>query len=143
MNVPPFIESGEKIVIDTRTLEYKKIKLMSLNSPKINLMTKTCLKASKSLIRDFGEIENLKHLKGPGDFVTSADKRTEKIIIEELQKAHPEFCIITEESGIINKSNSKNKWIVDPIDGTLNFLNAIPNLLSLLLMKKMGKYYVE
>ena len=87
MNVPPFIESGEKIVIDTRTLEYVKIKLMSLNSPKINLITKTCLKASKSLIRDFGEIENLQvSSKGPGDFVTSADKRTEKIIIEELQK---------------------------------------------------------
>ena len=128
VNVPPFIESGEKIVIDTRTLEYvKKIKLMSLNSPKINLMTKTCLKASRSLIRDFGEIENLQvSSKGPGDFVTSADKRTEKIIIEELQKAHPEFCIITEESGIINKSNNKNKWIIDPIDGTLNFLNGIP-----------------
>ena len=100
---------------------------MSLNSPKINLMAKTCLKASRSLIRDFGEIENLQvSSKGPGDFVTSADKRTEKIIIEELQKAHPEFCIITEESGIINKSNNKNKWIVDPIDGTLNFLNGIP-----------------
>ena len=100
---------------------------MSLNSPKINLITKTCLKASKSLIRDFGEIENLQvSSKGPGDFVTSADKRTEKIIIEELQKAHPEFCIITEESGIINKSNNKNKWIIDPIDGTLNFLNGIP-----------------
>ena len=100
---------------------------MSLNSPKINLMTKTCLKASRSLIRDFGEIENLQvSSKGPGDFVTSADKRTEKIIIEELQKAHPEFCIITEESGIINKSNNKNKWIIDPIDGTLNFLNGIP-----------------
>ena len=92
---------------------------MSLNSPKINLMTKTFLKASRSLIRDFGEIENLQvSSKGPGDFVTSADKRTEKIIIEELQKAHPEFCIITEESGIINKSNNKNKWIIDPIDGT-------------------------
>jgi myo-inositol-1(or 4)-monophosphatase len=100
---------------------------MRLNSPQINLITRACMKASRSLIRDFGEIENLQvSSKGPGDFVSSADKRTEKIIIEELQKAHPEYGIITEETGIINKSNIKNRWIVDPIDGTMNFLNGIP-----------------
>jgi myo-inositol-1(or 4)-monophosphatase len=100
---------------------------MRLNSPKINIITKACMKASRSLIRDFGEIENLQvSSKGPGDFVTSADKRTEKIIIEELQKAHPDYGIITEESGIINKSNKRNRWIIDPIDGTTNFLNGIP-----------------
>ena len=100
---------------------------MRLNSPNINLIVKACMKASKSLIRDFGEIENLQiSSKGPGDFVTSADKRTEKILIEELQKAHPEYGIITEETGIINKSNTKNRWIIDPIDGTMNFMNAIP-----------------
>ena len=85
------------------------------------------MKASKPLIRDFGELENLQvSSKGPGDFVSSADKRTEKTIIEELQKAHPEYGIITEETGIINKSNIKNRWIIDPIDGTMNFLNGIP-----------------
>ena len=85
------------------------------------------MKASRSLIRDFGELENLQvSSKGPGDFVSSADKRTEKTIIEELQKAHPEYGIITEETGIINKSNVKNRWIIDPIDGTMNFLNGIP-----------------
>ena len=85
------------------------------------------MKASRSLIRDFGELENLQvSSKGPGDFVSSADKRTEKTIIEELQKAHPEFGIVTEETGIINKSNIKNRWIIDPIDGTMNFLNGIP-----------------
>ncbi len=85
------------------------------------------MKASRSLIRDFGEIENLQvSTKGPGDFVTSADRRTEKILIEELQKAHPDYGIITEESGEINKSNLKNRWIIDPIDGTMNFLNGIP-----------------
>ena len=85
------------------------------------------MKASRSLIRDFGELENLQvSSKGPGDFVSSADKRTEKIIIEELQKAHPEYGIITEETGIINKSNIKNRWIIDPIDGTMNFLNGVP-----------------
>ena len=100
---------------------------MRLKSPQINLITKACMKASRSLIRDFGEIEKLQvSSKGPGDFVTSADKRTEKILIEELQKAHPEYGIITEETGIINKSNTKNRWIIDPIDGTFNFMNGIP-----------------
>ena len=100
---------------------------MRLNSPQINLITKACMKASRSLIRDFGEIEKLQvSSKGTGDFVTSADKRTEKILIEELQKAHPEYGIITEETGIINKSNTKNRWIIDPIDGTFNFMNGIP-----------------
>ena len=100
---------------------------MRLDSPQINLIIRACKKASRSLIRDFGEIENLQvSAKGPGDFVSSADKRTEKILIEELQKAHPEFGIITEETGIINKSNTQNRWIIDPIDGTMNFLNGVP-----------------
>ena len=100
---------------------------MRLNSPKINLITRACMKASRSLIRDFGEIENLQvSTKSPGDFVSSADKRTEKILIEELQKAHPEYGVITEESGVLNKNNLKNRWIIDPIDGTMNFLNGIP-----------------
>ena len=100
---------------------------MRLNSPQINLISRACMKASRSLIRDFGEIENLQvSSKGPGYFVTSADKRTEKILIEELQKAHPDYGIITEETGVINKSNTKNRWIIDPIDGTFNFMNGIP-----------------
>ena len=100
---------------------------MRLNSPQINLITNACVKASRSLIRDFGEIENLQvSAKGPGDFVSSADKRTEKILINELQKAHPEYGIVTEEAGTINKSNKKNRWIIDPIDGTMNFLNGVP-----------------
>ena len=100
---------------------------MRLNSPQINLIIKACMKASRSLIRDFGEIENLQvSTKGPGDFVTSADKRTEKILINELQKAHPDYGIITEETGIINKSNTYKRWVIDPIDGTMNFLNGIP-----------------
>ena len=82
---------------------------------------------SRSLIRDYGEIEKLQvSEKTPGDFVSSADKRTEKILIEELIKAHPDYGIITEESGIINKNNINNRWIIDPIDGTMNFLNGIP-----------------
>ncbi len=101
---------------------------MRLSSPHINIILKACTKASRSLIRDYGEIENLQvSTKGPGDFVTSADKRTEKIIIEELQKAHPDYGFVTEESGIINKENKSNRWIIDPIDGTMNFLNGIPH----------------
>tara|TARA_A100001011_G_C14054419_1_gene733333 strand:+ start:63 stop:863 length:801 start_codon:yes stop_codon:yes gene_type:complete len=100
---------------------------MRLNSPQINLIIKACTKASRSLIRDFGEIENLQvSSKGPGDFVTSADRRTEKILVEELLKAHPQHGIITEESGVINKSNTNNRWIIDPIDGTMNFMNGVP-----------------
>ena len=101
---------------------------MRLNSPKMNIIYNACLKASKSLIRDFGEIEKLQvSSKGPGDFVTAADKKSEKIIIEELLKAHPDYGILSEEAGVINKKNEKQRWIIDPIDGTLNFLNGIPH----------------
>jgi len=100
---------------------------MRINSPKLNIMYKACMKASKSLIRDFGEIENLQvSSKGPGDFVSSADKRTEKIIIDELMKAYPHYGILSEEVGKINEKNKDNRWIIDPIDGTSNFLNGIP-----------------
>ena len=75
---------------------------MRLNSPQINIITKACMKASKPLIRDFGEIENLQiSSKGPGDFVTSADKRTEKIIIEELQKAHPDTELLQKNQELL------------------------------------------
>ena len=100
---------------------------MRINSPKLNIMYKACMKASKSLIRDFGEIENLQvSSKGPGDFVSSADKRTEKIIIDELLKAYPDYGILCEEAGEINEKNRINRWVIDPIDGTSNFLNGIP-----------------
>ena len=77
---------------------------MRLNSPKINIIYKACMKASKSLIRDFGELEKLQvSTKGPGDFVTAADKKSETIIIEELLKVNPNYGILSEESGVINK----------------------------------------
>ena len=100
---------------------------MKLNSANINVMVKACRKASKSLIRDFGEIEKLQvSLKGPGDFVTNADKKVEKILIEELQKARPDYSILSEEIGEIN-NDSPNRWVIDPIDGTANFLHGIPH----------------
>ena len=98
---------------------------MRLNSPQTNIIYKACIKASKSLIGILVKLKITVSTKGPGDFVTSADKRTEKIIINELQKAHPNYGIMTEESGFINKENTKNRWIIDPIDGTMNFLNGI------------------
>ena len=92
-------------------------------------MVKVCRKSAKILIRDFGEIEKLQvSLKGPGDFVTSSDKRVEKILIEELQKARPNYSILSEESGEIKNKNSEEfRWIIDPIDGTSNFLHGIPH----------------
>ncbi len=100
---------------------------MKLNSANINVMVKACRKASKTLIRDFGEIEKLQvSLKGPGDFVTVSDKKVEKILIEELQKARPNYSILSEEIGEINNDISF-KWIIDPIDGTANFLHGIPH----------------
>ena len=100
---------------------------MRLSSANINVMVKACRKASKTLIRDFGEIEKLQvSLKGPGDFVSTADKKVEKILIEELQKARPNYSILSEEIGEINNSDSF-KWIIDPIDGTSNFLHGIPH----------------
>ena len=100
---------------------------MKLSSANINVMVKACRKASKTLIRDFGEIENLQvSVKGPGDFVTASDKKVEKILIEELQKARPNYSILSEEIGKI-KNDEEFKWIIDPIDGTANFLHGIPH----------------
>ena len=90
-------------------------------------MVKACRKASKTVIRDFGEIENLQvSLKGPGDFVTNCDKKVEKILIDELLKAKPSYSILSEEIGEINNDDSF-KWIIDPIDGTSNFLHGVPH----------------
>ena len=100
---------------------------MKLSSANINVLVKACRKASKTLIRDFGEIENLQvSLKGPGDFVTASDIKVEKILIDELQKARPNYSILSEEVGEINNDESF-KWIIDPIDGTANFLHGIPH----------------
>ena len=101
---------------------------MNSISPNLNIMIKACEKASKILIRDFGEIENLQvSKKGPNDFVTNSDLKTEKIIIEELKKAKPNYSIISEENGIEINKDIKNTWIIDPIDGTVNFLHGVPH----------------
>ncbi len=97
-------------------------------SANLNIMIKASEKASKILIRDFGEIEKLQvSKKGPSDFVTNSDLKVEKIIIEELKKARPNYCIISEENGIFNNKDENNTWIIDPIDGTVNFLHGVPH----------------
>ena len=101
---------------------------MNSISPNLNIMIKACEKASKVLIRDFGEIEKLQvSKKGPLDFVTNADLKAEKIIIEELEKARPNFSFISEEKGVKKNKDNNNTWIIDPIDGTINFLHGVPH----------------
>ena len=91
-------------------------------------MIKACEKASKILIRDFGELENLQVLrKGPKDFVTNSDRMVEKILIEELIKYKKKYSILTEETGYIENEDTENIWIIDPIDGTNNFLHGVPH----------------
>ena len=100
---------------------------MNSISANLNIMIKATEKASKILIRDFGEIEKLQvSKKGPTDFVTNADLKTEKIIIDELKKARPNYSLISEENGI-EKNKDNNTWIIDPIDGTVNFLHGLPH----------------
>ncbi len=97
-------------------------------SANLNIMIKASEKASKILIRDFGELENLQvSKKGPKDFVTNADIKAEKIIIEELKKARPNYSIISEENGVEKNKDESSFWIIDPIDGTTNFLHGIPH----------------
>ena len=97
-------------------------------SANLNIMIKAAEKASRTLIRDFGEIEKLQvSTKGPTDFVSNADLKAEKIIIEELKKARPYYSIISEEDGSEKNKDKNNTWIIDPIDGTTNFLHGIPH----------------
>jgi myo-inositol-1(or 4)-monophosphatase len=101
---------------------------MNSISANLNVMIKASEKASKILIRDFGEVEKLQvSKKGPTDFVTNADLKAEKIIIEELKKARPIYSILSEENGVEINKDKNNTWIIDPIDGTMNFLHGIPH----------------
>ena len=103
-------------------------------------MIKACEKASKVIIRDFGELENLQvSKKGPKDFVTKTDKRVEKIIIEELTKSKKNYSFITEESGKILNKNRDVFWIIDPIDGTINFLHGVPHFAISVALQKDGE----
>ena len=101
---------------------------MNSISANLNVMIKASEKASKVLIRDFGEVEKLQvSIKGPSDFVSNADTKAENIIIKELIKTKKNYSIIGEECGSIKNKDTDNVWIIDPIDGTTNFLHGIPH----------------
>ncbi|MCF1744470.1 inositol monophosphatase family protein [Paradevosia shaoguanensis] len=93
----------------------------------LNVMVQAAIKAGKSLTRDFGEVENLQvSRKGPADFVSAADRRAEQIVFDELRKARPTYAFLMEEGGEVAGTDGQHRWIIDPLDGTTNFLHSIP-----------------
>ena len=98
-----------------------------MRSALLNIMVQAATKAGRSLAKDFGEVENLQvSVKGPADFVSNADKRAEEIVFTELQKARPTYSFLGEEGTEVTGSDGQHRWIVDPLDGTTNFLHGIP-----------------
>ena len=113
---------------------------MNSISPHLNIMIKACEKASKIIIRDFGEVENLQVAKkGPRDFVTKTDKRVEEILIDELTRSKKNYSFLTEESGKIENNDKNKRWIIDPIDGTTNFLHGIPHFAISIALKSKNE----
>jgi myo-inositol-1(or 4)-monophosphatase len=93
----------------------------------LNVMVQAAMKAGRSLARDFGEVQNLQvSLKGPGDFVSQADHKAEEIIHAELSRARPGYAFLMEERGVVSGEDDQHRWIVDPLDGTTNFLHGLP-----------------
>jgi myo-inositol-1(or 4)-monophosphatase len=106
----------------------------------LNVMVGAALKAGRGLARDFGEVENLQvSLKGPGDFVSAADRRAEETLVTELKKARPGYAFLTEETGVIEGSDQTHRWIIDPLDGTTNFLHGIPMFAISLALERDGQ----
>ncbi len=94
----------------------------------MNVMLRASEKAARSLLRDFNEVENLQvSAKGPGDFVSAADRRAEEIIFGELKKARPDYSFLMEESGAVEGTDPEYRWLIDPLDGTTNFLHGLPH----------------
>ena len=113
---------------------------MAYISPALNVMVAAARKAGRPLIRDFGELENLQiSMKGPADFVTSADKRTEKILIDELTKARPGYGFLCEETGGTSGADKTHRFIIDPIDGTTNFMHGIPHFAISIGLEREGQ----
>jgi myo-inositol-1(or 4)-monophosphatase len=109
-------------------------------SPLMTVMINAARKAARGLRRDFGEIENLQvSRKGPGDFVTNADQRTEKILREELAKARPSYGMLAEEGGATTGSDADHRWLVDPIDGTTNFIHGVPLIAISIALERKGE----
>jgi myo-inositol-1(or 4)-monophosphatase len=100
---------------------------MALVSPTLNVMITAARKAGRSLVRDFGEVENLQvSIKGPANFVSAADHKAEEIIFKELSKSRPGYGFVMEERGVVEGADTTHRWIVDPLDGTTNFLHSHP-----------------
>ncbi|MCF6214592.1 MAG: inositol monophosphatase [Emcibacter sp.] len=113
---------------------------MALKSAVINVMEMAAQKAGRKLCRDFGEVENLQvSRKGPADFVSAADLKSEKIIKEELFKARPNIAFLLEEEGEINLGDGSGRWIVDPLDGTTNFLHGVPHFCISIALEQNGE----
>ncbi len=110
---------------------------MARRSAHLEIMVRAALRAARSLVRDFGEVEQLQvSLKGPADFVSAADRRAEQIIYEELRRARPRWGLLMEESGRHPGEESDHLWVVDPLDGTTNFLHGLPHwAISIALMR--------
>lgn len=108
-------------------------------SPSLNVMIAAAKKAGRALIRDFGELENLQiSRKGPADFVSTADSRTERILVEELTRARPGYGFLLEESGVVEGRDKTHRFIIDPIDGTSNFLHGIPQFAISIALEREG-----
>jgi myo-inositol-1(or 4)-monophosphatase len=113
---------------------------MATRSALINVMTRAADKAARGLRRDFGEIEQLQvSLKGPGNFVSTADNRAEKLIRQELARARPGYGFLMEESGTSAGSDAEHRWIVDPLDGTTNFLHGLPHFCISIALERAGE----
>ena len=109
-------------------------------SPEVNVMVRAAQRAARGLVRDFGEVENLQvSEKGPGEFVSVADRQAERSIFEELEKARPRFGFLMEESGVHEGSDTSNRWVVDPLDGTDNFLHGIPHFCVSISLERDGE----
>jgi myo-inositol-1(or 4)-monophosphatase len=106
----------------------------------INVMVRAAMKAARKLARDFGEVENLQvSQKGPADFVSAADRKSEEIIRQELELARPGYSFLMEESGASEGSDAQHRWIVDPLDGTTNFLHGIPLFAISIALERQGR----
>lgn len=113
---------------------------MAVRSANINVMVKAVEAAGRGLLRDFGEVENLQvSRKGPADFVSQADIRTERILVKELTKARPGFGFLLEEGGTIQGEDEDKRWIIDPLDGTTNFLHGIPHFAISVALEERGE----
>src|SRR3982751_1871472 len=103
-------------------------------------MANAALKAARGLIRDFGEVEQLQvSIKGPGEFVSTADLRAERTLRNELTKARPGYGLLFEESGAAEGTDKHHRWIVDPLDGTTNFLHGIPHFAISIALERDGE----